>query len=82
MGSMATAIQSEGSKAVTEFVYGVIDRESSPSEIVGEYARTEEDCIVYWRESDGTLAYAPADCVSVVPAVRTRPGCPLRRIAA
>lgn len=56
----------------------VVNLESPEREVLGEYRLTDEDAVSYWREDDGTIAWAPEDCVAVVPAVRARPGCPLR----
>lgn len=54
----------------------VVSDESGTTEILGEYARTEEDAVAYWREEDGTLGWAPEDCVRVVPGHRPRIGVP------
>lgn len=56
----------------------VIDTESSPEEIIGEFAGTEEDAVQYWDERDGSLQWAPADCVRV--AKGHRPGGPGHRL--
>lgn len=54
----------------------VIDLESYPPTILGEFASSDEDYINYWREDDGTLSSAPEDCVTVVPGYRYKPGYP------
>lgn len=43
----------------------VFSEESGTRELLGEYTSTEEDSVAYWR-SDGTLGWAPADCVEIV----------------
>lgn len=52
----------------------VVDVEREGREVIGEYVRREEDFVVYLREEDGTLGYAPDDCVEVVRGRRDRPG--------
>jgi len=42
----------------------VWDVECSPAEVIGEYVATVEDTVEYWRP-DGTVGYAPVDCVEV-----------------
>lgn len=63
-------------------IFLVVSDESGQHEILGEYARTEEDSVAYWREDDGTLEWAPEDCVRVVKGTRSAPGFPAREIPA
>lgn len=55
----------------------VIDVESSPTpKILGEYIRTEEDAVSYWCEEDGSIGWAPQDCVVVTRGYRYAAGFP------
>jgi hypothetical protein len=42
----------------------VVDEESGDRAVLGRYLRTEEDAVVY-ETTDGSIGYAPVDCVSV-----------------
>lgn len=44
--------------------YAVIDTESVPPQVVGEFVHSDEDVIVY-RDASGEDRRAPEDCVTV-----------------
>lgn len=47
----------------------VVDTESDETTrtVLGEFSHTEEDSVAYWEWETGLLAWAPYDCVEIVP---------------
>lgn len=51
--------------APLELCYVVVSEESGEREVLGIFQRTDEDAVAYNAWEDGSLEWAPADCVEV-----------------
>lgn len=55
----------ESTKGADMKVKVVVDTESGEREVLGEFSHVEEDAVAYWTWEDGSLTWAPADCVEI-----------------